>query len=76
MSEQHRPDASLYYRNYVQQKCNHLNVRATPSERGPDMVLREAHYEKSIAQLSVRTASACIRTPLRENQISVNLGLL
>jgi hypothetical protein len=65
-----------YYGIYVQQKCNRLDARATPSGRGLDMVLREARYEKSVAQLSVQTVSACLRTPPRENLISVNLGLL
>jgi hypothetical protein len=65
-----------YYGIFVQQKCNHLNARATSSGCGPDMALREARYGKPVAQLSVRTASACVRTPPRENRISVNLGLL
>jgi hypothetical protein len=50
--------------------------RATPSRRGPDMVLHEARYGKSVAQLLIRTASTCVWTPPRENQINVDLGLL
>jgi len=60
----------------VQQKCNHPNARATPSGCDSDIVLREAHYEKLVAQLSIRTASACVRMLPRENRVSVDLGLL
>jgi hypothetical protein len=62
------------YGIYVQQKCNRPDARATPSRRGPDMVLREAHYGKLVAQLS--DGHNCVRTPHRENLISINLGLL
>jgi len=70
-----------YYGIYVQQKCNHPDARATQSGRGPDMVLCEARYGepgygKPVAQLFVRTASACVRKPPRENRINVDLGLL
>jgi hypothetical protein len=67
---------SPYYGNYLQQKCNRPNARATPSGRGPNIELRGARYGKSIAQFSVWTLSATVRTPLRENRINVNLGLL
>jgi hypothetical protein len=56
-----------YYGIYVQHIYNCPDVRATPSERGPDMVLCEALYGKPVAQLSARTASNCVRTPPREN---------
>jgi hypothetical protein len=71
-----RPDASPYYENYVQQKCNRPDVRATLSRRGPDMVLREARYGKPVAQLSVRTLSATVRTSPREIRFRLVLGLL
>jgi len=60
----------------VQQKCNHLDARATPSGCGPDMVLHEARYGKLVAQLSVRTASACVWTPPSEIRDRFDLGLL
>jgi len=40
------------------------------------MVLHEAHYEKQVAQLSIRTALACVRTPPREIRDKLNLGIL
>jgi hypothetical protein len=40
------------------------------------MVLREARYEKLVVQLSVLTASACVRTPPREIRDKLDLGLL
>jgi hypothetical protein len=60
----------------VEKNCNRLDVRATLSGLSPDMVLHEARYGKPVAQLSVRTASACVRTPPRENRIRLNLGFL
>jgi len=60
----------------VKKNCNRPDVRATLSRRGLDMVLREARYGKPVAQLSVRTASACVWTLPRENRINVKLGLL
>jgi hypothetical protein len=65
-----------YYGIYMQQKCNPPKARATPYGRGLDMVLREVHYGKPIPQLSVWRASSCVRTPPRENRISVDSGLL
>jgi hypothetical protein len=65
-----------YYDIYLQQKCNHPDARATTSRRGLDMVLHEARYGKSVAQLSVRTASAYIWTPPREIKDRLYLGLL
>jgi hypothetical protein len=56
-----------YYGIYMQQKCNRPDFRATTSGRDLDMVLRGVHYEKLVAQLSVWTASACVRKPPREN---------
>jgi hypothetical protein len=49
MSGQHRSNANHSYENYVQQKCNDSDARATPSGRSPDMVLREARYEKPVS---------------------------
>jgi hypothetical protein len=64
-----------YYGNFVQQKCNRPVARATPSGQGPDMESRRARYGKPVEQLSVQMASAYVQMPLRENRISVNLGL-
>jgi len=75
-SGQHRLDANPYYGNYVQQKCNHPDVRATPSERGPDMVLRKVRYGKQVAHLFVQKASACFWTPPREIKDRLDLDLL
>jgi hypothetical protein len=78
-----RPDVKVprsgrnpYYGIYVQQKCNRSDARATLPRRGPDMVLHEARFGKSVAQLSIRTASTCVQKPPRENRISVDLSLL
>jgi hypothetical protein len=60
----------------MHQKCNRLDTSATPSRHDPDMVLYEACYGKSVAQVTVGTASACVRMPPRENQIILDLGLL
>jgi hypothetical protein len=60
----------------MQQKCNRPDARVTPSGRGLDMVLREAHYGKPVAQLSIRTLSATVWTPPREIRSILNLGLL
>jgi len=65
-----------YYGNYVQKKCNHLDAKVTPSECGPDMVLREARYGKSVTQLSVWMLLATVWTLLREIQFRFDLGLL
>jgi hypothetical protein len=43
-----RPDASPYYENYVQRKCNRLDARATPFGRGPDMVLHKRVMESRL----------------------------
>jgi hypothetical protein len=42
---------SPYYGLYMEQKCNRPDVRETLFKRDPDMVLREAHYGKPVAQL-------------------------
>jgi hypothetical protein len=63
-------------RLHMQQKCNHLDARVTQSRSGPDMVLHDERYGKPVAQLSVPTASACIRTPPREIRDRFDLGLL
>jgi hypothetical protein len=76
MSGQHRSDASPYYGNYLQQKYNRPDARATPFGRDPHIVLRKARYGKPVAQLSIRTASACIQTPPREIRYRLDLGLL
>jgi hypothetical protein len=68
--------SSPYYGNYVQQKCNHPDVRATPSGRWSLYWKHEARYRKPVAQLFVRTTSACVWTPPREIKISVDLDLL
>jgi len=60
-----RPDASLYYENCVQQKCNCLNARATPSGRGLIQERISTLYGKPVAQFTVRMASACVWTPPR-----------
>jgi hypothetical protein len=72
---QHRSDVTLI-RQDVEKNCNLPDDRATPSGCGPDMELRGACYGKSIAQLSVRTTLVYFQMPLKENRISVDLGLL
>jgi hypothetical protein len=49
---------------------------ATPSGRGLILERFLALYGKPVAQFTVWTALACVRTSPRENQISVDLGLL
>jgi hypothetical protein len=70
------PDANPYYGNYMQQKCNRSDAMATPSGRGLILERFLALYGKPVAQFTVWTALACVRTSPRENQISVDLGLL
>jgi hypothetical protein len=60
----------------MQQKCNRQDVKTTLSGHGPDIVLRKARYGKSVAQLSVWTLLATIRTPPREIRCRLDLGLL
>jgi hypothetical protein len=38
--------------------------------------LHEARYGKPVAQLSVWMASACVRTPPRENRIKLDFSFL
>jgi hypothetical protein len=70
-------------RQVVQKMFNHLDVslhspdaRATPSERSPIQERIISKFGKSVAQLSVRKPSATVRTPPKENRLSINLGLL
>jgi hypothetical protein len=65
-----RPDVTLqgpnapkpYYGNYVQEKCNRPDARATPSGRGLVMEAFSATLERRL-QLTVWTLSQVVRTP-------------
>jgi hypothetical protein len=56
--------------------CNRPDCRATPSGRGLNMEMREVRYGKVVAQFTVHTLYASIRTPPREIRISGDLGFL
>jgi hypothetical protein len=71
-----RPDASPYYGNCMQQRCNRSNARATLSGNGLIQERFLALYGKPVAQFTIRTASACVQMLPRENRIRVDLGLL
>jgi hypothetical protein len=47
-----------------------------PSGRGLNKETREARYGKAVAQFTVQMPSAYVRTPPKEIQISVDLGIL
>jgi hypothetical protein len=65
-----------YYGNYVQQKCNHPDSRATPFGRGLNMKTRGACYRKPVAQKTFRTLSATVQMLPREICFRLVLGLL
>jgi hypothetical protein len=58
------------YENCMQLNCNHLDARATPSERCSIQERISIEFGKSIAQLSVRTPSTIVRTLPRKNASS------
>jgi hypothetical protein len=66
----------LYRHGSGKTACNHSDARETPSKRGLNKKMREAHYGKAIEQFPIRTLYASVQTPPRENWISVDLGLL
>jgi hypothetical protein len=63
---EHQPSGSErskpYYGNYVQQKCNRLDARATPSGRGLVMEAFSATLERRL-QLTIQTLGQAVRTP-------------
>jgi hypothetical protein len=63
----HCPDAQPYYVNFVEQKCNRPDARATPSGRGPIQERIISELGKPVAELSVRIPSATVWMPPREN---------
>jgi len=73
---QHRSNAGPYYGKCVQEKCNRLEARETPSGHGLIQERKSTFYGKPIVQFNVRMTLACVRAPPRENRIRVNLGLL
>jgi hypothetical protein len=67
---------SPYYGSYVQQSCNRLESRATLFGRGLNTETHGVRYGKPVAQKTVQTLIASVRTPAREFRDRLILGLL